>query len=158
MVKPENLWLNQKFCGLTIIFWLNQKICGLTIIFSGLTTIYLRLNHNFSGLTIILCFDPNGTPYCYVGITWLGSKVENQYASQKLLYPTQLFLGRSCDKRTLSWIRGVRGHSPIFKQKHSILGLDFDLAYKELVWNKNYHFKSKNNQFINILSFEQKFY
>jgi len=59
---------------------------------------------------------------------------------------------------TLSWIRGVRGHSPIFKQKHSILGLDFDLAYKELIWNKNYHFKSKNDQFINILSFEQKFY
>ena len=59
---------------------------------------------------------------------------------------------------TLSWIRGVRGHSPIFKQKHSILGLDFDFAYKELIWNKNYHFKSKNNQFINILSFEQKFY
>ena len=59
---------------------------------------------------------------------------------------------------TLSWIRGVRGHLPIFKQKHSILGLDFDFAYKELIWNKNYHFKSKNNQFINILSFEQKFY
>ena len=51
----------------------------------------------------------------------------------------------------MSWIRGVRGHSPIFKQKHSILGLDFDFAYKELIWNKNYHFKSKNNQFINIL-------
>ena len=59
---------------------------------------------------------------------------------------------------TLSWIRGVKGHLPIFKQKHSILGLDFDFAYKELIWNKNYHFKSKNNQFINILSFEQKFY
>ena len=59
---------------------------------------------------------------------------------------------------TLSWIRGVRGHSPIFKQKHSILGLDFDFAYKELIWNKNYHFKSKNNQFMKIWSFEQKFY
>ena len=45
-----------------------------------------------------------------------------------------------------------------FQQKHSILGLDFDFAYKELIWNKNYHFKSKNNQFMNILSFEQKFY
>ena len=59
---------------------------------------------------------------------------------------------------TLSWIRGVKGHLPIFKQKHSILGLDFVFAYKELIWNKNYHFKSKNNQFMNILSFEQKFY
>ena len=29
--------------------------------------------------------------------------------------------------------KGVRGHSPIFKQKHSILGLDFDFAYKELI-------------------------
>ena len=54
--------------------------------------------------------------------------------------------------------KGVRGHSSIFKQKHSILGLDFDFAYKELIWNKNYHFKSKNNQFINILSFGQKYY
>ena len=59
---------------------------------------------------------------------------------------------------TLSWIRGVRGHSPIFKQRHSILGLDFNFALKELIWNKNYHFKSKNNQFMNIMSFEQKFY
>ena len=37
---------------------------------------------------------------------------------------------------TLSWIRGVRGHLPIFKQKYSILGLDFDFAFKELIWKK----------------------
>ena len=54
--------------------------------------------------------------------------------------------------------KGARGHSPIFKQKHNILGQDFDFAYKKLIWNKNYHCKSKNNQFMNILSFEQKFY
>ena len=49
-------------------------------------------------------------------------------------------------------LRRLRGHSPIFRQKHTILGLNFDFALTgpDLFCDRNHHCKSKNDQIMSI--------
>ena len=76
--------------------------------------------------------SPPNSNKIYVGaLKWDTIDFVSQWATKRQ-YNLLKFEVHKNSVFTLSWIRGVRGHSPIFKQKHSILGQDFDFAYKEL--------------------------